>query len=49
MTPLSSSIFPNTTTINNRLSSRVDAISSLNDDLEIIASCGTDNLVNFNH
>ena len=44
----SSIMFPKRPSSNSRLASRVDSISSLNDDLERIASWGTDNLVNFN-
>ena len=44
----SSTIFPKPPSIDTRLQSRVDTISSLNDDLERIASWGADNLVNFN-
>ena len=44
----SSTMFPKGPSINSRLASRVDTVSSLNVDLERIASWGTDNLVNFN-
>ena len=44
----SSTIFPERPSTNSRLISRVDTISSLNDDLGRIASWGADNLVNFN-
>ena len=44
----SSTIFPKPPSINTRLSSRVNTLSSLNNDLERIASWGADNLVNFN-
>merc|ERR1712002_1214306 len=44
----SSTMFPKGPSINSRLASRVDTISSLNDDLERIAGWGADNLVNFN-
>ena len=44
----SSTIFPSRPSSSSRLVSRVDTISSLNDDLGRIASWGADNLVNFN-
>ena len=44
----SSTIFPKPPSIDTRLQSRVDTISSLNEDLERIASWGADNLINFN-
>merc|ERR1712212_1258368 len=44
----SSTMFPKRPSSNSRLASRVDSISSLNDDLKRIASWGTGDLVNFN-
>ena len=43
-----STIFPTRPYIDARLDSRVDTISSLNNDLERVASWGAENLVNFN-